>query len=93
MQYTCSVVLSQGDERGFVVEVPTLPGCVTFGATLSEALLNAEEAIGLYLQMLTDDGEPIPQEGTEITVSVDGKRELIVRYVTVALPEELANVA
>ncbi len=93
MRYTYSIVLSPGDERGFVVEVPTLPGCATFGETLTEALLNAEEAISLYLEMLRDDGDPIPQEGEEVTVNVGRRREVLVRQVTVVLPEELANVA
>jgi predicted RNase H-like HicB family nuclease len=33
------------DEGGYWVKVPALPGCVTQGETLEEALTNAKEAI------------------------------------------------
>lgn len=42
--------------------VPALPGCVTQGETLEEAITMARDAIGLYLESLIADGEPIPEE-------------------------------
>ena len=51
----------QPDEDGvFVVEVPALPGCVSQGATRSEALRNIREAIEAYLESLRAHNEPIP---------------------------------
>lgn len=50
------------DEGAYVVSVPTLPGCHSIGDTLAEAIQNAQEAIGLYLETLTERGEPIPEE-------------------------------
>lgn len=50
------------DEGGFTVTVPSMPGCVTEGDTLDEALDNARDAIETYLEGLIKHGEPIPDE-------------------------------
>jgi predicted RNase H-like HicB family nuclease len=50
------------DEGGFTVLVPALPGCVTEGDTLEEALENARDAIRSFLTYLEEKGEPIPEE-------------------------------
>ena len=59
---TYSIVLDPDPESGFTVTVPALPGCITQGETVEECLLNAQEAIELYLEELTAAGEPIPEE-------------------------------
>lgn len=57
-------VLLQPDpeEGGYTVTVPALPGCVTEGDTLEEALENARDAIETLLSYLEEKGRPIPQE-------------------------------
>ncbi len=42
--------LRREPEGGYTVTVPTLPGCVTFGETIEEAITMAREAIELYLE-------------------------------------------
>ncbi len=49
------VVLELSDEGGYTVYVPSLPGCITEGETLEEALLNIQDAIELYLEPLTNN--------------------------------------
>lgn len=44
------VVLEPSDERGYTVYVPSLPGCISEGDTIEEALTNIREAIELYLE-------------------------------------------
>ncbi len=56
------VLLYIGEDDYFVAEVPSLPGCVSQGKTRAEALVNIEEAISLYIEVLQDRGEPIPAE-------------------------------
>jgi predicted RNase H-like HicB family nuclease len=60
------VLLYPGEDDYFVVEVPSLPGCITQGKTREEALVNAEEAIALYLEVLQDRGEIIPDDQVEV---------------------------
>ncbi len=56
------ILLPEPEEGGFSVLVPALPGCLTQGETIEEALANAREAIGLHLRALSRHGEPIPEE-------------------------------
>jgi predicted RNase H-like HicB family nuclease len=44
------VILEPSDEGGFTVYVPFLPGCISEGDTIEEALANIEEALALYLE-------------------------------------------
>ena len=60
MQY--SVVVHQAEEGGFWVEVPALPGCYSQGESLEETLENVREAIGLYLEVIRDEGWATPQD-------------------------------
>ena len=49
------VVLEPSDEGGYTALVPSLPGCISEGNTIDEALLNIKEAIELYLEPAEDD--------------------------------------
>jgi len=49
------VVLEPSDEGGFTVYVPSLPGCISEGETVEEALANIREAVELYLEPVDDD--------------------------------------
>ncbi|HEY8694997.1 MAG TPA: type II toxin-antitoxin system HicB family antitoxin [Chloroflexota bacterium] len=57
-------VILQPDEEdgGYTVTVPALPGCVTEGDTLEEAVEMAKEAIEGYLEALAKRGQPAPEE-------------------------------
>ncbi len=60
-QYT--IILDPDEEEGgYTVTVPALPGCVTQGETLEEAIAMARDVIRGYLEALTKDGQPIPEE-------------------------------
>jgi antitoxin HicB len=66
-QYT--IIVTREDDA-FIVDVPALPGCHTFGNTYEEALANAQDAIQLYLEDLRASGEPIPEDVQTATVQV-----------------------
>ena len=64
-------VLIQVDEDGlFVAECPSLPGCISQGATRAEALAGIQEAISGYLESLKAHGDPIPPAINEDTVEI-----------------------
>jgi predicted RNase H-like HicB family nuclease len=48
------VILEPSDE-GYTVYVPSLPGCISEGKTVEEALTNIREAIELYLAPVEDE--------------------------------------
>ena len=49
------VAIEKCEEGGYTVYVPSLPGCISEGETMSEALDNIKEAIELYLEPIEDD--------------------------------------
>ncbi|OQX79208.1 MAG: antitoxin HicB [Bacteroidetes bacterium 4484_276] len=59
---TYRILLNKEPEGGYTVNVPALPGCITYGETTDESITMAKEAIGLYLESLSDHGENIPTE-------------------------------
>lgn len=55
------VVALDRDENGWVVvECPALPGCVSHGRTVGEALANIREAIEASLETRRANGLPLP---------------------------------
>lgn len=65
-QINRTILLSLGEDGYYVVEVPSLPGCISQGKTREEALLNIQEAIELYIESLIEDGESIPSDCYEV---------------------------
>ena len=67
------ILLRKEPDDGYTVIVPSLPGCVTHGDTIEEAIKMAKEAIELYIESLKEHGEEIPtEEGTlEYTLTVE----------------------
>jgi predicted RNase H-like HicB family nuclease len=56
------VLMYPVEDGYFVVEVPSLPGCISQGKTREEALANIEEAVTLYIEVLQERGEPVPDD-------------------------------
>jgi predicted RNase H-like HicB family nuclease len=56
------VLIYPGEDGFYVAECPSLPGCISQGKTREEALENIKEAIRLYIDVLKEDGLPIPED-------------------------------
>jgi antitoxin HicB len=54
------VYLEVAEEGGYIVSCPQLPGCVTQGETVEEALAMIKDAIQGYIASLQKHGEPVP---------------------------------
>jgi predicted RNase H-like HicB family nuclease len=67
---TYRVVLRKEPEGSFTVLVPALPGCITYGETVEEAMKMAEEAIELYVEELEARGEEVPDDSNTLEYSV-----------------------
>ena len=61
------VVLEKSEEGGYTVYVPALPGCISEGDTLEEALANIRQAIALYLEPLEEE---LPEDAQLAEVEV-----------------------
>ncbi len=66
------LVTIERDEDGYyVVECPSLPGCVSQGKTPDEAMANIKEAIEGILEVRRKRGLPLPEvDIAEIEVAV-----------------------
>jgi len=58
-------------EGGFTVTCPKLPPVVSYGETLEEAQANAREAIELCLEVLREEGEPIPPPDRDLASPIE----------------------
>lgn len=57
--YVYRLVIEPDGDR-YYAEVPSLPGCYSWGHTYEEALKNIKEALELWLEVKKEAGEPIP---------------------------------
>lgn len=69
--YTYKIHLHKESEGGFTVNVPALPGCITYGEDLDEAIAMAKEAIELYIEELKERGEVIPDDSNTLEYSLN----------------------
>ncbi len=56
------VIIYAGEDGYMVAECPSLPGCISQGKTVEEAVANIKEAIHGYIAALEEDGLPVPEE-------------------------------
>lgn len=57
------VILYPGEDGYWVIECPSLPGCISQGKTREEAIENIKEAIALYIESLEAHGDSILKAG------------------------------
>jgi predicted RNase H-like HicB family nuclease len=56
------ILLRKEEDSTYTVIVPSLPGCLTFGHTVEEALAMAKEAIEGFIACMIERGEEVPIE-------------------------------
>ena len=64
------ILIEQDEDGMFIAECPALPGCISEGATRSEAVENIRDAIEGYITSLKKHNEPIPSPIIEELVEV-----------------------
>lgn len=55
--------LSKEEGGGYLIEFPDLPGCMSDGETIDEAILNGQDAIQAWLEAAKEMNRPIPKPG------------------------------
>ena len=65
------ILISQDEDGVFVAECPSLPGCVSQGATRELAVQNMQDAIKGYLESLKKHSDPIPPFINEEIIEVN----------------------
>jgi len=65
-----SVTIDRDEDGVWVVECPSIPGCVSQGKTKDQAIKNIEEAIALCLEVRAERGLPLTVETRQVEVLV-----------------------
>lgn len=62
---TYTIELTPQKEGGYTGTIPALPGCISEGDTLEEALENIKDAAEGYIRVLVKHGRKVPLEFSE----------------------------
>lgn len=80
---------------GYVVEVPSLPGCRAKGKNITQAIINVKQAIYAHIDNLIASGQPVPESTLIDIPKVEGViqdklllKEDVVQAVKEVLPSE-----
>ena len=63
-----NVTVDRDEDGVWIVECPSIPGCVSQGETKDQALENIEDAITACLQVRAERGLPLTVETKQIEV-------------------------
>ena len=60
MEYVYPAVFEQNSDGSFTITYPDLPGCISEGKTLGNAMYMAQNALTQWIEFLLQEKEPIP---------------------------------
>ena len=65
-----TVTIDRDEDGVWIVECPSIPGCVSQGDTKDAALANMREAIALCLEVRAEQGLPLTIETRQVEVAL-----------------------
>jgi len=74
------LVLIEKGEKSYGAYAPDVPGCISVGKTIEEALTNYQEAIEFHIEGMSKDGEAIPPSA-----------HIEARFVEVEVPDTVSS--
>jgi predicted RNase H-like HicB family nuclease len=63
-----NVTLDRDEDGVWIIECPSIPGCVSQGQTREEAIQNIKDAIAVCLQVRAERGLPLTVETHQVEV-------------------------
>lgn len=93
-KYIFPAIFEPGEKKGYCITFHDLPGCITEGDTLEEALYMAKDALELHLYSMEEDGDKIPSPTLpeNIQVPAGGFITLVEAWMPL-IRDEMANKA
>ncbi|MEH1819839.1 MAG: type II toxin-antitoxin system HicB family antitoxin [Nostoc sp.] len=64
-----NVILDRDEDGVWIVECPSIPGCISQGQTREEALENIKDAIAACLEVRAEFGLPLTVETDQVEVT------------------------
>lgn len=71
MEYVYPAVFHANDDGTYTVTFPDLPGCISEGKSLANAMYMAQSALSQWIEYLTDEKQELPQASYVKDVSTD----------------------
>ena len=65
-----TVTLDRDEDGVWVIECPSIPGCVSQGQTKEEAIENIKDAIKLCLEVRAERGMPLTIESQQVEIQM-----------------------
>lgn len=72
-QYVYPAAFHPNDDGTYTVIFPDLPGCITEGKSLENALYMAQDALSTWLEYTIDHSEPVPEASRLQNVPLEGE--------------------
>lgn len=60
MEYVYPAIFSENADGSYTITFPDLPGCISEGKSLPDALAMASKALSQWIEYLSDEGQPVP---------------------------------
>jgi len=80
-------IVEEEDGKAFGVWFPDLPGCISAGDTLDEAMLNAAEALELWAGAMIESGQKIPAARSLTDLKADSEvAQDLARHMVALIP-------
>lgn len=71
--YILPVEVEQDEDGRWAAEVPTFPGCAAWGYTREEALAVLQEGAQALIEVMLENGDPLPPGLEESAVISEGR--------------------
>lgn len=65
-----AVTIDRDEDGAWIVECPSIPGCVSQGQSRDEALANIKEAIAACIEVRAEEGMPLTVEMQQVEVVI-----------------------
>lgn len=88
MQAAYPAIFDRNEDGSYTITFPDLPGCISEGKSIENALYMAQSALTQFIGYLIDEGDAIPSAGNykSIPVPADG----FVNYITADIKDSHA---
>ena len=70
-EYVYPAIFHSNDDGTFTINYPNLPGCISEGKSLGNAIFMAQTALTQWIEYLTDKEQPIPPASDLTAIQID----------------------
>lgn len=70
-EYVYPALFHKNDDNSYTITYPDLPGCISEGKSLENALYMAESALTQWMEYLSDSKQPIPNSTPMQEIAVE----------------------